>query len=135
MDRTPLALFFLQRSAIWISLLAVIAGLFLLVAPASAAVDADSGFTTNALVSNADIVDLGAQEPTQEPTQGQAGSSPPQDEPKSYMDIYGFLMLDMGYDVKVNNPDWFDVNRPTKLPSFSGEFGKNGNTYFGVRQT
>jgi len=51
------------------------------------------------------------------------------------MDIYGFLMLDMGYDVKVNDPAWFDVNRPSKLPATPGEFGKNGNTYYGVRQT
>ena len=36
--------------------------------------------------------------------------------PKPRMDIYGFAMLDMGYDFKQINPDWFDVLRPTKLP-------------------
>ena len=45
-----------------------------------------------------------------------AGGGP---EPKPRMEIYGFAMLDMGYDFKQVNPDWFDVLRPTKLPSFS----------------
>lgn len=95
----------------------------------------DVALITNAIVSNVAVADIEAQESTQEPTQGQGGSTPPQSEPKSYMDIYGFAMLDMGYDVKTINPDWFDVERPSKLPSFSGEFGKDGNTYFSVRQS
>ena len=49
--------------------------------------------------------------------------------------IYGFAMLDAGYQFKQNDPNWFDVVRPTKLPSFSNEFAPNGNTYFGVRQS
>ena len=44
-------------------------------------------------------------------------------------------MLDMGYDFKQVNPDWFDVMRPTKLPSFANEFGKDGNFYASVRQS
>jgi len=71
----------------------------------------------------------------QEPAQGQSGSPSPQDRPKSYLDVYGFVMLDMGYDVKTNDPNWFDVMRPSKLPSVPGEFGKDGNTYFSVRQS
>jgi hypothetical protein len=51
------------------------------------------------------------------------------------MDIYGFAMLDTGYDFKQVNPDWFDVVRPTKLPSRDKEFGDNGNFYAGVRQS
>ena len=51
------------------------------------------------------------------------------------MDIYGFAMLDMGYQDGANHPDWFDVIRPTKLPSFEGEFGPGGKTYAGVRQS
>jgi hypothetical protein len=51
------------------------------------------------------------------------------------MDIYGFAMLDMGYDFKQVNPDWFDVLRPTKLPSKPNEFGEDGNFYAGVRQS
>ena len=58
-----------------------------------------------------------------------------EDEPKSNIDLYGFIMLDSGYDFKTNNPDWFDVIRPTKLPSFNGEFAPDGKAYFGVRQT
>jgi hypothetical protein len=44
-------------------------------------------------------------------------------------------MLDMGYDVKQVNPDWSDVLRPTKLPSFPNEFGDNGSFFAGVRQS
>ncbi|HEY6188782.1 MAG TPA: DcaP family trimeric outer membrane transporter [Pyrinomonadaceae bacterium] len=53
----------------------------------------------------------------------------------STFEVYGFAMLDMGYQFKSNHPDWFDVIRPTKLPSFKGEFDPDGKTYFGVRQT
>jgi hypothetical protein len=51
------------------------------------------------------------------------------------LDIYGFAQLDMGYDFRQVNPDWFDVIRPTKLPSFENQFGDNGNFYAGVRQS
>ena len=63
-------------------------------------------------------------------------SSKPQDKKgESTFEIYGFAMLDAGYQFKQNDPDWFDVVRPTKLPSFPNEFAPNGNTYFGVRQS
>jgi hypothetical protein len=58
-----------------------------------------------------------------------------QTEPSTSLDVYGFVMLDSGYNFGVINPNWFDVVRPTQLPSFAGEFGPNGNTFFGVRQT
>ena len=51
------------------------------------------------------------------------------------MQIYGFAMTDLIYDIKQVNPDWFDVERPTKLPSFPNEFGENGNFWASVRQT
>jgi len=51
------------------------------------------------------------------------------------MEIYGFAMLDMGYESGQSDPDWFDVMRPTKLPSFENEFGADGHTYAGVRQS
>ena len=54
---------------------------------------------------------------------------------ESTFTIYGFAMLDMGYQFKQNHPDWFDVIRVTKLPSFKDEFAPNGKTYFGVRQS
>lgn len=55
--------------------------------------------------------------------------------PKAHLDIYGFAMVDTGYDFKQVDPNWFDVVRPTKLPSFPNEFGDNGNWYAGVRQS
>src|SRR5215813_10107486 len=59
-------------------------------------------------------------------------------EPKkgeSTFQVYGFAMLDMGYQFNQNDPDWFDVIRPTKLPSFKDEFAPDGKVYFGVRQS
>ncbi|MBX7041834.1 MAG: porin [Ignavibacteria bacterium] len=50
-------------------------------------------------------------------------------------DIYGFVMTDAGYDFYTQDPNWYDVMRPTKLPSFKGEFEPDGKTYFSVRQT
>ena len=50
-------------------------------------------------------------------------------------EIYGAAMLDMGYQFNSNDPDWFDVMRPTKLPAYRDEFGVDGNFYSGVRQS
>jgi hypothetical protein len=44
-------------------------------------------------------------------------------------------MLDMGYQANQNDPDWFDVVRPTKLPSFENEFGDDGSWFSSVRQS
>ncbi|MBK6731901.1 MAG: hypothetical protein IPG60_13370 [Bacteroidetes bacterium] len=49
--------------------------------------------------------------------------------------IYGFAMMDAGYNLGQNHPDWFDVVRPTKLPAFEDEYGSDGNAFFSVRQT
>src|SRR5258705_12887897 len=57
------------------------------------------------------------------------------DESKTRMEIYGFMMLDALYDFQQNNPDWFDVIRPTKLPAFHDEFGQDGRFYESVRQS
>ena len=74
--------------------------------------------------------------PTPTATTGQtAGASAPPDESKTRMDIYGFTMLDAIFDFEQNNPDWFDVVRPTKLPAFDDEFGEDGRFYESVRQT
>ena len=54
---------------------------------------------------------------------------------ESTFEVYGFAMLDAGYQFKQNHPDWFDVIRPVKLPSFPNEFAPNGKSYFGVRQS
>ena len=53
----------------------------------------------------------------------------------STFDLYGYVMMDAGYDTKQVDPAWYDVMRPTKLPAFKDEFGADGNTFFGVRQT
>jgi hypothetical protein len=53
----------------------------------------------------------------------------------STMEVYGFVMTDAGYEFFTANPDWYDVMRPTKLPTFAGEYAPDGKTYFSVRQT
>ena len=50
-------------------------------------------------------------------------------------EVYGFAMLDMGYQTKQNDPAWFDVLRPTKLPAFDNEYGKDGRWFSSVRQS
>ncbi len=54
---------------------------------------------------------------------------------KSTFSIYGFIMLDMGYDNNQVDPNWYDSLRPTKLPSYKNQFGGDGNTWMSVRQT
>jgi hypothetical protein len=51
------------------------------------------------------------------------------------MEIYGFAQADFIYDFKQVNPDWYDVLRTTKLPSFENEFGSDGHFWASVRQT
>ena len=55
--------------------------------------------------------------------------------PNSTFEVYGFAMLDAGYQFRQNHPDWFDVIRPTRLPAFRDEFAPDGKTYWGVRQS
>jgi hypothetical protein len=71
-------------------------------------------------------------------TQPQAGTVPMEGEiteRQNTVDFYGFAMLDSGYDFGQVDPAWYDVVRPTKLPSFKNEFAPSGNVYAGVRQT
>jgi hypothetical protein len=58
-----------------------------------------------------------------------AATTPPR------LDIYGFAMLDMGVNFKTINPNWFDTLRVTRLPSSDGQFGEDGSTFAGVRQS
>jgi hypothetical protein len=70
--------------------------------------------------------------------QPQAGTVPLEGEiteRQNSVDFYGFLMLDSGYDFGQIDPAWFDVVRPTKLPSFKNQFAPSGNVYAGVRQS
>jgi len=53
----------------------------------------------------------------------------------SSIDFYGFAMLDSGYNFGSINPNWSDTMRPTQLPAAKDEYGANGNTFWGVRQT
>jgi len=59
----------------------------------------------------------------------------PAAEAKPRFDIYGAAMLDMGYETGQSHPDWFDVARPTKLPAYKDQYGKDGRWFMGVRQS
>ena len=51
------------------------------------------------------------------------------------LELYGFIMTDAIYQSGQSDAAWFDVLRPTKLPAFEDEFGRDGRTHFSVRQT
>lgn len=51
------------------------------------------------------------------------------------MDLYGQVMMDMGYNAGAIGSDWFDVMRPTQLPGFKDQYGTEGNFFIGVRQS
>ncbi len=51
------------------------------------------------------------------------------------MDIYGHVMLDMGIQTGQSHPDWYDVMRPSQLPTYKNQYGADGNFYASVRQT
>jgi len=51
------------------------------------------------------------------------------------LQIYGQLMTDGGYNFNQVNPDYWDVMRPTQLPSYKNEYGSDGNVFFSVRQS
>ncbi|SMO73287.1 DcaP family trimeric outer membrane transporter [Solitalea koreensis] len=57
------------------------------------------------------------------------------DSSKVKFEIYGFAMTDMGYDFKQINPNYFDVLRVTRLPSYKDQFAPDGKVFFSVRQT
>jgi DcaP outer membrane protein len=54
---------------------------------------------------------------------------------KNWFQVYGFAMTDIGYNFNQIHPDWYDVVRPTKLPTLENQYGTDGNAYFSVRQT
>jgi hypothetical protein len=59
----------------------------------------------------------------------------PEPASKASLEIYGFTMIDIGQNFTSINPNWFDTMRVNRLPSFEDEFGKDGSTFAGVRQT
>ncbi len=90
-----------------------------------------------------------AQAPGEGPTETDVGQL---EEPESLKDsgkargeLYGFAMLDMGYNAGTINEDWFDTMRPTQLPNSDRQkdglgaggdkFPTEGNTYASVRQS
>ncbi|HXT14790.1 MAG TPA: DcaP family trimeric outer membrane transporter [Gemmatimonadaceae bacterium] len=63
-----------------------------------------------------------------------AGSqTPPDSTPK--VTLYGFGQADYIADFKRNDPNWFDVNRPSRLPSGPDDLGRNGHSYLSARQS
>lgn len=64
---------------------------------------------------------------------------------KARGELYGFAMLDMGYNAGTINEDWYDTMRPTQLPNSDAQknglgaggdkFPTEGNTYASVRQS
>src|SRR6266700_1490629 len=51
------------------------------------------------------------------------------------VEIYGFAQGDALFDFRRNNPDWFDVNRPSRLPSTREEFGSDKRFAVSARQS
>jgi hypothetical protein len=51
------------------------------------------------------------------------------------LELYGQIMVDAGYNFNSIDPAWFDMMRPSKLPSYENQYGTDGNAFFGVRQT
>ena len=51
------------------------------------------------------------------------------------VELFGQLVSDVIYDFYQSAPASFDVVRPTQLPAFSDEFGRDGRQYFSVRPT
>jgi hypothetical protein len=51
------------------------------------------------------------------------------------LEIYGFGQADAIADFKQNNPDWYDVNRPSRLPNVANQFGQDGHFYLSPRQS
>jgi hypothetical protein len=54
---------------------------------------------------------------------------------KPSLEIYGFGQADAISDFKQNNPDWYDVNRPSRLPSYADQYGQDGHFYLSPRQS
>ena len=49
--------------------------------------------------------------------------------------VYGFAMVDMGYNFNQIDPRWFDALRINRLPTYKNQFAPDGTFFFGVRQT
>jgi len=77
-----------------------------------------------------------AQAPVAQPPAVQPAPPPPPEPVGPRLELYGFAMVDVGYDFgQVGDPLWFDTLRVTKLPSFDDQYGDDGRFFAGVRQT
>ena len=94
-----------------------------------------TGGWLNALLVAAVVLAAGATRARAQTTPAETTQPPPEPDQKATFEIYGFAMLDTGYQFKQNDPNWFDVVRPTKLPAFEDQFGADGRWFSSVRQT
>lgn len=62
-------------------------------------------------------------------------ADPKPTEAKSSVEIYGFVMLDLGHDFKHIDPNWVDTMRVSRLPTFEDQFGLDQRTFLSARQT
>ena len=46
--------------------------------------------------------------------------------------VYGFAMVDMGYNFDQIDPRWFDALRINRLPKYKNQFAPDGTFFFGV---
>ena len=53
----------------------------------------------------------------EEPATPPAAAAQASQTDKGTLEIYGFGQADAIVDFKQNNPDWYDVNRPSRLPA------------------
>ena len=58
-----------------------------------------------------------------------------QENKNNNFEIYGQVVTDAGYNFNSIDPDWFDMMRPSKLPSYKDQYGTDGNVFFSVRQS
>jgi nucleoside-specific outer membrane channel protein Tsx len=54
---------------------------------------------------------------------------------KSTVEIFGFVMLDLGHDFTQIDPNWIDTMRVSRLPKVADEFGLANRTFASARQT
>ena len=59
----------------------------------------------------------------------------PAPDAKPSVEIYGFVLLDLGHDFKQIDPNWIDSMKVTRLPKVEDEFGRDHTTFASVRQT
>src|SRR5579862_4905630 len=95
----------------------------------------DQGEARKPSAEAAPVVSIPSMAPVAPPPTGSVPMEGEITEKKDSVDFYGFVMLDSGYDFGQVDPAWFDVVRPTKLPSFPNQFAPSGNVYASVRQT